>query len=523
MRITVQKRYICLPVSPLAQSKKLTFYRKDTLVLDLDCRLDAVSPKFVMYLDMNKFLGDELDLQIHPEIKWKIRQTDEKKLEKLWEEPYRPQIHFTPKIGYHNDPNGLIHYHGVYHLFYQHNPFGTEWGNMHWGHATSPDLIHWEEQEIALCPDETGTMYSGSAIEDTENVTGLKKENQNPMLLFYTAAGDHGLLSQNKKRTQCLAYSTDGGKTFEKFKGNPVLPHFEGYNRDPKVVWVQELNAYLMVLYLADDRYGFFRSKNLLDWECFQQISIPGDAECPDIFSFEKNGRKYWALAGASDRYVIGEFECGLFVPKTKPKRMFYCGSYAAQSFSGMPDGRVVRIGWDKLWIPCERSPMQMGIPVEVTLEQKEDDLSMVCAPVREIETLYEKTEIAEHMDGKNEYLIPMEPGAYDIRLSCQIKSNTTIGIFGSNMKINSVEQCIEKEKVKIPIPITDGKVELRMIVDTCSLELYADGGKACGTFLAICDQNLPYLSISSNEKFTIHHVEWSRLSSIHYQQKERG
>ena len=518
MKTVIQKKYICLPVNPLATTKKICFYKNvdgvRTLVMDIDCKLDVISPQFTMYDDVSRFMGDELEYESDPMMDFELSQSDSMELEGLWSEPYRPLSHFTPKIGWHNDPNGLIKYNGTYHMFFQYNPCGTEWGNMHWGHATSKDLIHWEEQDIALYPDDTGTMYSGSAIEDTKNVTGLGDGKTAPMLLFYTAAGDRNLLANGKKRTQCLAYSLDGGLTFEKYANNPVVPHIESHNRDPKVVWVDELDAFLLALYMADDRYGLFTSKNMLEWEMIQQVSIAAEWECPDIQSYELDGKRYWVLMGASDRYVVGTFEDGQFVRKSEEKQLTFGDGYAAQSFSGIDDGRVIRISWDKLRMPCQRSPMQMGIPVEMALERTDSGYFLKAVPVREIESLYEDT--VEYNNVQTDLKARLEDSAYDISLSCDFDEDVSFCIFGHRFDVKKAENVIVRDKVKIPASLDGKKLDIRLIVDRCSVELYADGGRFCGVFLTVRDLNLPYFSVSGKEQVTVDKLKITKLGAIH-------
>lgn len=238
------------------------------------------------YLNVERFAGKEIGLVAEPDIALEIKKSDSKyPLEESYIGKYRSGFHFSSQRGWLNDTSGLVYYKGVYHMFYQHNPVGCKWGNMHWGHAVSRDLVHWEEREIALYPDEMGTMFSRSAIVDTKNVTGLKQNENDVILLYYTAAGNtDSELSRSQPFTQCLAYSVDGGNTFEKYYKNPVVPLIEHENRDPKVVYDPVNDIYVMVLYLAENRYMLLSSSNLLEWKQMHEIILQEDAECPDFY-----------------------------------------------------------------------------------------------------------------------------------------------------------------------------------------------------------------------------------------------
>ena len=289
MKLKIDRRYLALPVSEHAQVKKLCFRSEEgELLYDLDVKLDPVGAQHVYYADMRRFIGQTLEVCCTPEVDFSVQLTDS--TPKAGGERFRPVAHFAPDRGWINDPNGLMFYEGKYHLFFQHNPAGMNWGNMHWGHAVSDDLVHWEEQEIALFPDAFGTMYSGCAVIDERNVSGLGQGERAPILLFYTAAGDRSEMSRGKEHVQCLAYSTDGGKTFEKYAGNPIIDHIIGGNRDPKVIFCPELDAYAMALYLDGATYALFKSDNLLNWEMIQKIDLPGDSECPDFFPLYLDG-----------------------------------------------------------------------------------------------------------------------------------------------------------------------------------------------------------------------------------------
>tara|TARA_Y100000310_G_scaffold345530_1_gene466054 strand:- start:4878 stop:5951 length:1074 start_codon:yes stop_codon:yes gene_type:complete len=190
----------------------------------------------------------------------------------LYNELHRPQFHFSARENWINDPNGLVYRDGVWHLFFQHNPEATVWGNMTWGHAVSDDLMHWRQLEHALYPDEHGTMFSGSAVVDHENTAGF---GDGALLVFYTAAGD--FVEPKRPHTQCLAYSVDNGERWTKYAGNPVVQSFEAGNRDPKVVWHPGTRQWIMALYLADDRYCLLNSTDARAWTRFQDLRLEGE------------------------------------------------------------------------------------------------------------------------------------------------------------------------------------------------------------------------------------------------------
>lgn len=522
MTIVIEKKFIIVPVNNNAVSKKLCFYEngeKDSPpIIALDCKIDILNPQYMAYIDVSRYLGRQLFYDTLPHLDLCLEQSDRRVPDGLYEEYYRPQVHFTPAIGWMNDPNGLIKHRGVYHLFFQYNPCGTEWGNMHWGHATSADLLHWEERDIALFPDDMGTMYSGSAIEDLHNVTGLQEGNHPPMLLFYTAAGDKSMLSQGKKRTQCLAYSNDGGKSFQKYRGNPVIGHVIHHNRDPKIVWVEELQKYLIALYLIEDRYQLFVSENLLDWSPLQEIRISNETECPDIFGFKTADKTYWVLMGASDKYVVGVFEDGKFLPITREKQLNYSPiSYAGQSFSGLDDGRVIRMAWHRLNMPLLRAPHQMSLPVEIKMNVEASDLFLTASPVEEIKQLYadEKSIFDKTLDQPIE--MNLDRAAYDIHMVTDYDGNITLDLFGHALSIDTRKNLLTFGKLTMPISGAQRRVDLRLLVDRCSFEVFADGGRYCATFYAVCDYNLPYLRLSAESSpVRVRELSCHRLASVH-------
>ena len=521
MTIKIEKKYIVVPINNNATSKKLCFYEeppgKKQLVMDFDCKIDLFEPQYLAYIDVSRYTGRKFSYDTTPQMNIELEQSDAKGLDGLYCEAYRPMIHFTPEIGWINDPNGMIKYHGVYHMFFQYNPCGTEWGNMHWGHAVSEDLLHWEEKDIALFPDNMGMMYSGSAIEDVHNVTGLQNGDVPPMLLFYTAAGDRSLLSHGKGRTQCLAFSNDGGKSFQKYENNPVIDHVISYNRDPKIVWVEEINKYLIVLYLHEEKYGLFVSDNMLEWMLLQEIQIPNESECPDIYNFKVGNKIYWVIIGASDKYIVGLFRNGKFVPQTQERQLSYSPhSYAGQSFSGIDDGRVIRVAWQKLKMPCIRVPHQMSIPQEMKLKISDMGCFLTAYPVEEIKNLYVDAEVISNRTLSEPVKMELDKASYDIHIISDYDSDMRLELFGHILHINTQEDCISFGKIKIPISSDRDTVDIRIIVDSCSLEIFADEGRFYATVFAVCDYNLPFLKLSANSNTKLRSLSCHKLSPIH-------
>ena len=234
--MVIEKRFLVFPIDRNGEETLVTFMVDGQLVYDLNMRLTTGQEDFYAFVDVARFRGQEVTITAANGLQPAIQQADD------WDEraplspETRPMLHFAPRNGWNNDPNGLVYANGTYHMFFQHNPCDVVWGNMHWGHAISADLIHWQEQETALFPDELGVMFSGSAMVDEHNLLGLKQGDTDVILLFYTAE-PISQLAKGRETTQCLAYSTDNGKTFVKYPGNPIVPTIVNGNRDPKVFW----------------------------------------------------------------------------------------------------------------------------------------------------------------------------------------------------------------------------------------------------------------------------------------------
>ena len=515
MKIEIKRKYLIFPVNTLASIKKISISSREEDTYCLDIRLDNIAPDFFAYIDVSRFIGKTVSVSTDPQMDLSYTESDIMDIPMLYQEPYRPQVHFSAKNGWINDPNGLIYFDGKYHMFYQHNPCENRWGNMHWGHAISTDLLHWEETDIALFPDKTGKMFSGSAIVDEKNLLGLQKGDTPTVLLYYTATHPF---------SQYIAYSADALKTIRKYGSSPVVPCVVDGNRDPKVVFCAEWDAYAMALYLEEDIYGIFRSHDLVHWELVQRIELPGDNECPDLFPMiADNGSRKWVLIGAHDRYIIGEMRGDGFHSVQEVQSLHYGNSaYAGQTFSGLPNGRVIRVDWDRWHLPTPKISGQMSFPTELSLREMDGIYSICALPIKEIESLYDKSVLLKDLTvcaGVPEK-IPLIQTPYLIKINIEpaAPAQLTMKIFGIDIFMNMAENRLKISDISMPVSLTPDKWEMVMLVDRCSVELYLDGGKIyCGTVNkeTCCDYNLAYLEMASTADCTIKDLELHALKSI--------
>ncbi len=323
------------------------------------------------------------------------------------DEIHRSKIHFTPAQGWMNDPNGMVYNKGVYHLFYQHNPNASVWGPMHWGHATSKDMISWKHEPIALYPDSNGTIFSGSAVVDVNNTTGFGSNGQQPLVAIFTyhnqEKADNGAVDF---QTQGLAFSLDNGKTWEKYKGNPVLrnPGIRDF-RDPKVMWHEKTKMWIMTLAVLD-RIHFYSSSNLKDWKKESEFGVDagehgGVWECPDLFPMEVEEKTIWALLvnlnpggpnkGSATQYFLGQFDGKTFQPLSKQTKWLDYGpdEYAGVTWSNTGSRRLF-IGWMSNWmyanvVPTETWRSACTIPRELKLLKVANDYRITSVPVNEL------------------------------------------------------------------------------------------------------------------------------------------
>lgn len=415
-----------------------------------------------------------------------------------YNELYRPQFHFTPEKNWHNDPNGLVYYDGEYHLFYQYNPKGNEWGYMHWGHAVSTDLVHWEHLPVALFPDENSedkencTAFSGSAIVDHKNLLNKQQGDEKTLVAFYT--------SQNCG--QRIAYSTDRGRTWEKFEGNPIIPYDEKDDaRDPKVLWYEPAQSYVMVIYRKtseDDNtkgISFYTSKNLTDWE--YKNHIYGFYECPDLVPMQVTNRPEetkWVLFDGDGSYIIGNFDGETFSPETaKMKSDFGKNYYATQTWSNIPeeDGRVIQIAWMRGGnFPDMPFNGQMSFPSELSLTKFDFGYKVTRKPVSEIELLHGKQYSWENkklIPGINQNLVKKIKGdCLHITGEFDLKSCSNFGFYVRNSKKTAGTEILYDVKrgtisvmgVSVPLELAGNRIKLEILIDRASIEVFANDGQ---------------------------------------------
>lgn len=413
-----------------------------------------------------------------------------------YHEALRPQFHFTARKGWLNDPNGLVYYEGHYHLFFQHNPGATVWGDMHWGHAISRDLVHWTELPIALAPDKLGTVFSGCGIVDHRDVSGLKQGPHDPLLLFFTAAGGTSPESQGQPFTQCLAYSTDGAQTFQHWAHNPILAHIAGENRDPKVVWNAAVGKFFMVLFLDGHEFGLYASDNLIQWEHVQNITMPGCGECPDLFELAvaETGERKWVMTAANGHYLIGRFDGLHYVPESGPHPSDAGPNfYAVQTYSDIPsaDGRRIQIPWmNGGKYPDMPFNQQMGFPCVLTLHDAPGGLRMHRYPIGEIETLWGEREHIrrERLRPGSPMTLSLNTDLVDVELEFEplMAASVRLQVVGEEVVYHCDKNVLTYRDITVPLAPEDGAIHLRALRDRTSFELFGNHGAVS---LSACTQ----------------------------------
>ncbi|MDE0299779.1 MAG: glycoside hydrolase family 32 protein [Candidatus Poribacteria bacterium] len=415
--------------------------------------------------------------------------------ETLYQEKYRPQFHFTAKKNWLNDPNGLIYYDGEYHLFFQHNPSGINWGNMTWGHAVSTDVVHWEQFSHAIEPDELGTIFSGSGVVDWNNTTGFQTGQESVLVAIYTSAGEFA--PKETPYTQSIAYSVDRGRTWTKYEGNSVLSNLAKGNRDPKVFWHKPTKKWVMALYLENNDFALFGSPDLKSWTKLSDVHLPDASECPDLFELPVDAdqnRTKWVFWGANGRHFIGTFDGEHFDAESDVLQTEHgANCYAAQTWSDIPssDNRRLQIAWMSGGkYPDMPFNQQMAFPCELTLRTTADGIRLFRKPVKEIETIHKRrhTWNDEKLTPAANLLDGIEGELLDIRAEIELGDAKAVGfgVRGENIHFDIDSQrlaCLEKSASLQPI---NERISLQILVDRTSIEVFGNDGRVsmCSCFL---------------------------------------
>ena len=411
-------------------------------------------------------------------------------------EPERPQLHFTAKKGWLNDPNGLIYYDGEYHMFFQHEPLGTD--RTHWGHAISTDLLHWEELPIALYPDDLGVCWSGSAVIDYKNVSGLKTGDENVMLAFYTS--NIYITEDDLFQQQSIAYSNDKGRTWTKYSGNPILSERDSIPgeteaRDPNVFWHEPSQKWVMILFeIFNDEAVFtiYNSSNLIDWEYMS--TIPEEfSECPELFELPVDGddtNRKWVVYDANNSYIIGSFDGKEFTIESGPHRFIEGKYYASQNFENLPNGRMVQIGWN-FNLPWDEAvwEQQLSFPTELTLRTTSDGIRLFNEPISEIELLHAADSNWTNLtpEQANDKFRCQNSVIAHIKCEIDISGNEEFSLMigGDEISYNaSTEKFdfsadaedMEFDKLEFA-KSAEGNMKLEFIIDKETIEMFVDNG----------------------------------------------
>jgi len=504
------KRWLLLPVRNGGKKCKMEVRDGASVLRFFDIELAEGEPDWWAPLDLGAWHGKSLTLwadKLPAESKGleNVRLADKPYPEGLYGETLRPQLHFSPSRGWNNDPNGLVYYKGEYHLFFQHNPYGVNWGNMHWGHAVSKDLVHWAEVDEALYPDALGPMFSGSAVVDRDNTSGFGKDGQAPLILIYTAAGNPS--------TQCIAYSVDG-RAFTKYEGNPVVKNITPGNRDPKVIWHAPTKRWIMVLYVGrpekQHTIQLLSSPNLREWS--ELSVVEGDKgggrylyECPDFFELPVEGteERRWVLSAADGQYAVGTFDGATFKPEAERLRGHWGAAYyAAQTFSDLPDGRRVLIGW--LRAPSPGMPFNQGmtLPQKLGLAKTEEGIRMTHRPAGELNALRERTQAFGPVDlapGASNPLAGFAADCLEVRLAADVSSDARVSLElrGVPVTFDAAKQELSVAKHTTPWPVKNGRLGLILYVDRTCIEVFSQDGLLYAPVAAIPEASARGVSIA--------------------------
>ena len=525
-RVEVKSKYLLLPVQEREDNANIRVLADGKEVQSLNVRLAVDKVDYYVPLDINRFGKKELLLDItfygdrrftgamKDFLCWKdMKQGDT--FDTTNREKFRPAYHHTPAYGWMNDPNGMFYKDGVYHLYYQYNPYGSMWENMTWGHSTSKDLIHWEAQPLAIEPDALGAIFSGSCVVDKKN---------DQVVAFYTSAG--------KAQVQSMAISKDNGITFEKYAGNPVLVSTEEDFRDPKAFWNPDIQKWNLVLAVGQEM-RFYSSSNLKDWTYESSFGQgygchDGVWECPDLMKMPIRGtdKQKWMLicninpggpfGGSATQYFIGEFDGHKFTCEHKDTRWMDYGKdhYATVTFDNAPDGRKIALAWMSNWqyanqVPTKQFRSANSVPRDLDLFEHNGQTYCGVTPSKELNALRGKA--VSKLPKTCEIVVDVK-GSTEMVLSNSIGEQVV-------MKYDAAKQTFSMDRTRsyasfseafpvVTVAPTYGDIkQLRIFIDNCSIEAFDAEGKMAMTNLVF--PNEPYQNLKvTGGKATIYEIK---------------
>ena len=532
------KKYLLLPVQESAEVSNIKVIGSSRQLKTLNVRLANNHIDYYVPLCLQEF-DDEKGLMLDVHVNGTYRTDGGISTFSCWKnmsfsntfdiqnrEQYRPVYHHTPAYGWMNDPNGMFYKDGVWNLYFQHNPYGSQWENMTWGHSTSTDLVHWKYEGDAVEPDALGTVFSGSAVVDMENTSGFGK---GAVIALYTSAGE--------SQTQSLVYSTDNGKTFHKFEGNPVITSNVPDFRDPHMFWNEDIKKWNMIL-AAGQHMEIYSSDNLKDWKYESSFGEKygnhgGVWECPDLMKMKVRGtdKEKWMLicninpggpsGGSATQYFVGDFDGHKFTCDSKPevtKWMDYGKDhYATVTFDNAPEGRRVAIAWMSNWQYANQVPTQQyrsgnSIPRDLGLFEYKGETYCSVVPSPEM-TAARSKKVGKKLTESCEMVVNLKGNA-TITLSND-KGEKVVMLYDAKAETFSMDRTksgkvdFSKDFASVTKAPTYGKIsQLRIFIDKSSIEALDADGKMSMTNLVFPSKPYNKVTVKGKGKYQIYDIK---------------
>lgn len=513
-------RYLWLPIEEKAPEGKVQVILSGLLQMECNVRMARENVDYYMPLDLKPYFGHgvmKVCVQNVPTSSVcfsKLAQNDDADFAAI-NEKYRPVYHHTPKRGWMNDPNGMFYKDGVWNLYYQFNPYGSMWGNMHWGHSTSTDLFHWEDKGVALAPDVWGTIFSGSCVVD---------KNSNSVVSLYTTSRPTPF--GGDVQAQCIAYSNDGGKTFTKFEGNPVLTDEAKDFRDPKAFWNPELQAWNLVLAVGQEM-RIFSSKDLKNWKFESAFgkgygNHDGVWECPDLMKLQVRGTdtQKWMLicninpggpfGGSATQYFVGDFDGHTFTCDHKDTRWMDYGKdhYATVTFDNAPDGRRVALAWMSNWqyaneVPTKQFRSANSVPRDLDLFEYNGQYYCGVTPSKELLALRGKktanpSEACEIVvDAKGPMTLTLSNTKGE---QVTMRYDKAAKTFTMNREKSGDTAFSEAFPGETTAPVYGNIRQFRIFIDRCSIEVFDAEGRLAMTNLVFPTEPYSKLTVKGGK-----------------------